>query len=314
MTPTASNPPARKDFPTATALEYRLPVYPVGRNALSSFKSAHGELTKEKYPLRKLDENGIEGTIVRGNIGGRHRDMLDAILAVAKKIKSDLVGRVHVVFDVADVRAALGMSHKSFAWADLREYLLDLQCTAISIRRPGEEWPTSYTMISVIGESKDDAERKRGFPAKLKKITFSEGFVVWLDSEARLFINKEVVRQVLALQHQVSRNAARWLLSHSRDQHPAVDHVLLHAGINSISERQRRKYIAQLTDDDAGLKQLGIEFDSKQLHYRRNSGVFIEGRESTAKQEAEQKTQVSGTKKPGKPPFPEQKTQVNTTL
>lgn len=275
MTQTA----CKKGLPTASALEYRLPAYPVGKDVPAKFSSAMGDI--------------IRVSIERGAPRARHRDILDAIMVSASKVAVDPVGRIHVVFDIADVRQALCLSCTSFDWSKCRAYLLDLQSTIIAIRRPGDDWPTSWPMLAAVGDAKADAVREQHqFSAKLKKIVFSEGATALLNSETQLYLNKSLVLKILALRHQVSRSVARWLVSHSGQQHPAVDEVLFYVGAAG-GERQRRKYLQQLRGDGQALAEIGIEFDGEQLHYTRSSEVFIQ---NPRKQGAEPKSGVAEPK------------------
>lgn len=266
----------KKGLPTASALEYRLPVYPVGKDVPAKFSSAMGDISRV--------------SIERGAPRARHRDILDAIMVSASKVAVDPVGRIHVLFDIADVRQALGLSCISFDWSKCRAYLLDLQSTIIAIRRPGDDWPTSWPMLAAVGDAKGDAVREQHqFSAKLKKIVFSEGAAALLNSETQLYLNKSLVLKILALRHQVSRSVARWMVSHSGQQHPAVDDVLAYVGAAG-GERQRRKYLQQLRGDGQALAEIGIEFDGEQLHYARSSEVFIQ---NPIKQGAEPKRGVA---------------------
>lgn len=258
MTPTASR---RRALPTAAALEYRLPMYPVSAAGEGVYESPHGDIARI--------------TVERGAPTTRHRDVLDAIIISAKTTAVDQVGRVHIVFDLADVRHALDLPCGGMGWTRLRGYLLDLQSTVFSIRRPGDDWPESWNVVSWVGDAKGDAERSGGqFSSKLKKVVLSEGQAALLAQEARLYVNKNAVLQVLALKHRVSRNVARWLLSHSADQHPHLETLLPYVG--ATGERQQKTYRRQLREDAGGLAVLGIHFDGKQLHYQRGDGVFIE--------------------------------------
>ena len=276
MTQTAS-----KRFPTAAALEYRLPVCPVSKGVEAPFCSNHGDVKWVR--------------VERGRPTARHRDVLDAIMVSATTMAIDAVGRVHVIFDVADVRDTLG--GKSIDWTKIRDYLLDLQATTISIRRPGDDWPESWPMLAIVGDAKAEALRRAHlYSGKMKRIAFSEGVAALLESETRLYVNKNVVRQVLRLQNQVSRSVARWLISHSGDQHQRVDTVLSLVGAGG-GERQQRKFHKQLRDDAEGLKRLGISFEGGILHYQRNVGVFIEHPETLVAQGEEQKRAVSEQKR-----------------
>ena len=263
MTRTASKPAqGRGALPTAAALEYRLPMFPICAAGDGSYSGGFGELERV--------------TVERGAPTTRHRDILDAIIVSAKTAVMDQVGRVHIVFDLADVRGALDLSCAALDWSRLREYLLDLKTTVFAVRRPGDDWPTSYSVIDRISDARTQAERApHQYGAPLKKIVLSEGYAALLAADARLYINKAVVLGVLRLKHRVSRNVARWLLTHTGDQHPRLQTVLPTIGARG-GERQQKTYRKQLREDVTGLAQLGIQFDGKQLHYQRNTGVFIE--------------------------------------
>lgn len=259
MIPTAS-----KTKPLASTLEYRLPVFPVVRQAAP-------RTTEIKW-------GGV--FVERGNPTARHRDLLDAVLTVGRRVY-DVAGQMHVVFDLSDVTSALGSETN---WKGIKKMLLDLAGTVISIRHPGCGWPPAFPILTFVGDSKSSAERPaHQFPAKLKRITLSAGAAGLLAQEASVCLSRETVASVLALQHQVSRSVARWCLSHSNSQHHRLADVLVAVGAadqgEPISGRQARRGVHErvkwLREDSVELAKLGIDIDGETLHYHRRKGAFI---------------------------------------
>lgn len=257
--------PHQGEQPTAAAPEYRLPLYPVGRLEVP----------------RVADTKWGSVKVERGHLTARHRDLLDAILACAVRTVADASWGVHVIFDVADVRRMLGVTSD---WSTIRKMLLDMETTAISWKRPGEEWPDSFPILSFVGEANSDAERpSHQFKGKLKRITLSPDYVRCAVHEVRLYLNLELTRQVLALTHQVSRSVARWCLSHSSAQRHELSQVLEAVGAiqpgepisGRLARRGARKYVEQLAYDSQALAELGIVLDGGQVVYTRNKGVFV---------------------------------------
>lgn len=83
-----------------------------------------------------------------------------------------------------------------------------------------------------------------------------------------------MVRHVVGLRHQVSRSSAKWLLSHTGEQHHKINDLLSYVGCKG-NRAMMSKYKKQLTEDSVGLDLIGITVDNKVVHYARNKGVFI---------------------------------------
>lgn len=254
-----------KNKPLAAALEYRLPVFPVVR--------------LDAPRTHEIKWGGVY--VERGSPTARHRDLLDAVLTVGRRV-SDRAGQLHVVFDLADVRALLGVETD---WRGIRKLLLDLAGTVTSLRQPGQGWPPAFPILTFVGEANSNADRAgHQFPAKLKRITLSAGAAGLLAQEARVCLSRETVAAVLALKQQVSRSLARWCLSHSNEQHHRLADVLVAIGAaeagEPISGRQARRGVHErvrwLREDADELLVLGIEIVGETLHYRRQKGIFID--------------------------------------
>jgi len=263
MTQASSKSAAQKKL-IAAALEYRLAVFPV---------------VPETAP-RTVETKWGGVRVERGNPSARHRDLLDAILAVGQRAV-DLAGQVHVIFDLVKVKKLLDTETD---WCGVRKMLLDLAATVISLRHPSQDWPPSFPILTFVGESQNQADRpKNQFQAKLKRITFSAGYSELLLREARIYMDTEMVSVLLSLQHQVTRSVARWCLSHSLNQHHNLADVLAAVGaINDnepISGRHARSQVRQrvnrLTQDAGGLSKLGIKISNNVLHYSPGNTVFI---------------------------------------
>lgn len=238
----------------ATVNDYRLPAWPVGKPS-EPIDTPWGSVS---FPMRAPT--------------GRHRDIIDAIAACALATVVDAVGRLHVLFDAAEVSAMLT---KSADWHWLHAKLIELTTIAITLKRPEDDWGQVRTILAGANDTDIDAPRKGSrYGAKLKQIIFSEITTQMLATDLIVNVQKEVVIAILGLRHQVSRNLARWCLSHETDQHHQSDTVLNACGCGG-GERMTRKYLSQIKADAEGLKKLGIELADKKIHYSRHKGVWF---------------------------------------
>jgi len=179
--------------------------------------------------------------IERGNPRSIHRDILDAILCAPVKIKIERsqekdFGQLIVTFDCAQVIQRLGTTAN---WKWLRQRLVDFQAIVISVKKPADDWGTSYSLIESVGDSIYPAKRKRTqFSAALKQITFTKAGTAVILGSMGICLDIDVCSRVLALKHAVSRAIARWCLSHKGSQHHGLSSVLVACGCGGGS-RQR---------------------------------------------------------------------------
>ncbi|GAB1394114.1 hypothetical protein MASR1M60_22780 [Rhodocyclaceae bacterium] len=171
-------------------------------------------------------------------------------------------------------------------WRDIRQDLLNMIATIVQVDGAPGEWGAAFPLATFVGDANSPAARaQHQFPAHLRRLVLSAGFSGLLERHATITLSRDVLTRVLALKHGVSRAVARWCLSHSGAQHHELARVL--AAVGAIDEggalagreapRQNRRYVQQITDDMAGLAELGIEVGSNgRLYYSRPAtGVFI---------------------------------------
>jgi len=259
---------------TASTPEYRRPLFAVGRRAVP--------VTEGKPPVESGTSSYGRVRVIRGGVTQHHRDLLDAIRATAEYRIVDAAGQEHLIFDVVRVCEILP---SRIHWRDIRRDLHDLLSTVVQIEGTPGNWGAAFPIATFVGDANSPAARApHQFPARLKRLVLSAGFTGLLEQHATISLNRQTVKNLLSLQHAVSRAVARWCLAHSGDQHHALETVFAALGIIQPGEpitgraarRQTRRYVQQLFDDAAGLASLGIEIDSeRRLHYRRRTGVFI---------------------------------------
>ena len=241
---------------TALADEYRMPIYPVSK--------AKGEVLETKF-----------GTVrfVRGGLTAHHRDVMDVVTAFADKIDFTASGEVDIYFDPAKIAKVLGIDTE---WRLQRELLRDLVGTVIEVKRAGvEKWEGAFSVLTFVGDTDEPAQRASWeFKTNLKKITLSKHYAALMQTDVALQLGQEVVRHVVGLRHQVSRSSAKWLLSHTGEQHHKINDLLSYVGCKG-NRAMMSKYKKQLTEDSVGLDLIGITVDNKVVHYARNKGVFI---------------------------------------
>jgi len=196
-------------------------------------------------------------------------------MSAPEKQKIDNTGRLHVAFDCADVLRRLGTKAN---WRWLRQRLLDMQSIVISVKRPGDDWGGSYSLIEYVGDTPLDASRNRGqFRASLKKIIFTQSGTQMLLGETGVYLQPDVCQRVLNLQHQVSRALVRWCLSHASVQNHSLKDALDAVGCGT-SDKQRERYAHQLRNDADGLAGLGVDIKhgrGAKIHYHRLPGVWF---------------------------------------
>ena len=271
----------KKGLATASVAEYRTSMYKLGRHKTGEYEFdtvyGVGEMT-----LKSVTEDDIEGIGAKEGVkkikaklpSAHHRDLLDAIHACAHDTYIDEGGRLVIVFDDLAVRKILG--HTNTDWRDLRLMIADLIGTVISVWSESDD-PEIFSILDRYQVTALDAKRVPGQKqAKLKSITYSEGFVEnLLEKQGQLFINKTVITKILSLKNQVSRSAARFMLSHKGDQHHGIEEVFGYLGFKG-AKSQMYEYLQQIQQDKEVLKELGIDLGSGMLHSVRNHGVFFQ--------------------------------------
>jgi hypothetical protein len=191
-------------------------------------------------------------------------------------------------------------------WRDLRGDLHNLLSTVVQIEGAPSAWGAAFPIATFVGDANSPAARApHQFPARLKRLVLSSGFTGLLEQYAAISLSRQTVKNVLSLRHAVSRAVARWCLTHTCDQHHALETVFGALGIIQPGEpitgraasRRARRYVQQIIEDAAGLGVLGIEIDRRRerLHYRRGAGVFITA-PAPAEQPVDAKTAVVDAK------------------
>jgi hypothetical protein len=217
-----------------------------------------------------------EVRVERGNPTARHRDILDAVFSVAERAVLTTNGELHVLFDAAAALQLLGTKADS-RW--LRQRLLDLMQVVISTRTPGaHDWPPSRPLLTLVGDTKIDAQREHWqYPALLKKIVLSPAAVAAMAEDIQIVLDPAIVKKILKLEHAISRSLARWLMSHKTRQSHSIDNIINVLGANHVGDRQRRAYVNQLTEDINGLAALGIRITNQVVTYNRpDKGIWFQ--------------------------------------
>ena len=296
--------PKRPTRPTASAAEYRRPLFAVGRAhvAVGATPAISGS---ESYGFVR---------VIAGGVTQHHRDLLDVIRAVAEHRITDGARQEHLIFDSAKVRELLP---SRVNWRDVREDLLDMLSTVMQLDgdTPGA-WGAAFPLATFVGDANSAAVRApHQFPARLKRLVLSAGFSSLIETHATITLSRDVLAKVLALPNTVSRAVARWCLSHSHDQHHEIARVLAAVGAVQPGEpitgraasRQARRYVQQLRESAGAFAELGIEIDGLRLHYSRQKGAFITApgpSESPEIQGVDAKTPVVDAKTPVSKEFP----------
>ena len=275
MTQPAYNKNRKMGIPTAGVIEYRSVLYPVSRRISNVRETVHGGVRVEK-----------------GKLTARHRDYIDAIMANCEKTAFDQVGQLVIIFDDLKIRKVLGIADSR--WDDLRDRLLEIMSTVVSVRKTGAKWPPAFPILTFVGESETMMTNhgNNRFEGRMKKIILSAGMVDLMMTDAHLYVNKGLTNFILALGHQISRSVAKWTLTHTSDQHHSFVNMFDYVGVGNCSDRMKRDYVSQLKSDAPMLKQIGITIEGSviggMIHSSRNQSVFIST--STLLDAAEPKT------------------------
>lgn len=245
------------NMPTALAMEYRLPVYPVSR-------------VKDG-----IAESGM-GTVYfnQGRLTAYHRDMLDVVIAYSEELRSNYNGEVEVIFDPPKVARVLGIDSE---WRFQRRLLEELAVAAVSINQADQASPvTTFTLLAVVGETDMPARRKGGqFGTNLKKVVLSNCYVQLLKTLPTVSLSREVIGQVMRLRNQVSRTSAKWLLAGLGGQKLGINELMHYAGCRG-SKVMMSKYRRQLMDDAVLLAKLGIVIESGVVSYSGEAAVVFD--------------------------------------
>ena len=177
---------------------------------------------------------------------------------------------LHLLFDAKSVLDLLN-TKADYRW--LRKMLYDLQAMVISIQKKDGIWPESWSLVSYIGETLVDAERKPGqLKAKLKKIVLSPGAVKWMSENMKIIMDIKVLEKIFLLENEVSRAVARWFLSHATSQNHGINSVLDAVGCNTETSKEIKRRISQLENDSEILEALGITLGAN-VNSKRIAGV-----------------------------------------
>lgn len=251
MTGTGTNNP----ISLSTVDDFRVPLWPVGR------------------PTEGVGVETPWGTVrfLDGVPSSRHQDALIAIAACSVANKTDEVGRLHILFDMPDVKKMMNCDD----WHWLKSKLNELVSMKVELKKKNDDWGRTRTILAGVDDSDVDAPRRKGQKAaKFKEIIFSEITSQLIRDGMLVYMKREVTEAVLALHHPVSRSVARFCLSHSTDQVHGLETVLKAVGCGG-GDRMVRKYRWQLHKDEVGLAKLGVTVTNNQVISKRQKGVWF---------------------------------------
>lgn len=276
-------------FPTAGTYEWRSPMFPVGRKTAKSNGSktakakAAGVVVKKSNPTTVIRSPFGEVRFDVGCLTSPDRDLLDAIIASKESFRfSHKTERMEIIFDPAKVKKMMGMG-ANIPYDNLHRRLLRIQSVVLSIRLPGDDWGTSFSLIESVGDYRVNGEFQvvehgsGKYNGKLKSLKFTKTGVKLMAIDTHLSVNPSIIKKILSMKNQVSKSLARWFLTHTGDQRHSIKNVLSYVGVdkNSCSDRMIRKYISDIREDSLTLSELNIEINNETIFYTRNKNVFF---------------------------------------
>jgi cation transport regulator ChaB len=168
----------REEIPIC-ALEYRLPLFSLGKRKINEGETFlfHNKLGSFSL-ARRTDEEFADDNpkIIRSCPSSDHRDILDAVFAMASDKYLDYEGRMHIEFDVRKIGKALGVA---MDWQKMNERLLVLKQTIVTIWRPGRKTAAkTWPLIVEIEDTGKLIPRGKGrYDGKVKTIILDENYV-----------------------------------------------------------------------------------------------------------------------------------------
>lgn len=247
---------------------------------------------KQATGVRKIETNW--GSIeIDGIFTQRHRDVLDAIMAVSKR-RVVVDGAMRILFDPREVLTFIG-STTGKAW--LKQTIKEMQKigseTVIHGKLNGKSvvWEINAGLIRDLSVAKTLAPRRTGTCTLIDGadardetymwvVNLSQGLTRLFEEDMGMLMSKQTASMICRLKTGEGKALARFLLSHQRAHHigwasaaAAIGVVPPSDSADAKGKRRIRMAVVAIKTDETGLSALGIAIDSDGAHYLRASEI-----------------------------------------
>lgn len=233
--------------PTSTVLQARVALFQPSQRP----RPLKDQVIKTKYG---------ECT-VKGRLGQRHADLLEAMLFCAEKRREINDGGIELLVDPAQVRKVL--SDSRYSYEQIEKLIVELRTATITIKVDHFDFPIIGGLIDHVVPS----QMVRYDPItkgdrNLWRVRLGIALVTLLENDLSLYYKPAPLAR---LQHGVSQAVARHVLTH---KHAPTGGWHLDTLIKAVygddpSSKQMRNARARIKEDKEGLSSLGINIDEK---------------------------------------------------
>lgn len=234
--------------PTSTALQARVALFQPSQRP----KMLDEQIIKTKYG---------ESTI-KGRLGQRHADILEALLFCAEKKREISDGGIELLVDPAQIRKVL--SDSRYSYEQMEKLLAELRAATITIRVDHLDFPIIGGLIDhVVPSQMTRHDPLSGGERNLWRVRLGIALVMLLENDLSLYYTPAPLAR---LKHGVSQAVARHVLTHKNT--PAggwhLDTLIKAVCGDNASSQEIRNGRRRIKEDAEKLLELGINLDEHQ--------------------------------------------------
>ena len=233
--------------PTSTVLQARVALFQPSQRP----RPLRDQVIKTKYG---------ECT-VKGRLGQRHADLLEAILFCAEKRREINDGGIELLVDPAQIRKVL--SDSRYSYEQIEKLLVELRTATITIRTNQFDFPIIGGLIDhVVPSQMTRHDPLSGGERNLWRVRLGIALVMLLENDLSLYYKPAPLAR---LKHGISQAVARHVLTHRHS--PAggwhLDTLIEAVYGDNPSSKQMRNARTRIKEDREGLSDIGINIDEK---------------------------------------------------
>lgn len=199
---------------------------------------------------------------VKGRLGQRHADLVEAILYCSEKRRDISDGGVELLVDPARVRKVI--SDDRYSFEQIEKLIAELRAATIVIETPQFDFPIIGGLIDhVIPSQATRPDPLTGGDRHLWRVRLGVALVMLLRHDLGLHYNPEPIAR---LQHGISQAVARHILSH-KVVPPGGWHIdtVIVAVAGKLNSKAMRDARFRLKEDADGLKAMGLVIEGERI-------------------------------------------------
>ena len=199
---------------------------------------------------------------VKGRLGQRHADIVEAILYCAERRRDVSDGGVELLVDPARLRKTLSDSRYSFT--QIEKLLAELRAATITIDTPQFDFPIIGGLIDhVIPSLMTRPDPLSGGMRNLWRVRLGVALVMLLEHDLCLYYDPAPIAR---LKYGISQAVARHILSHKVEPTGGwyFDTVIV-AVAGQVSSQAMRDARRRLNEENQNLREIGILLDGERI-------------------------------------------------